>query len=443
MPRPNRRRPLTAPPAMLLAGLLAAVCASGCSAFRPIQGVPAAALSNEYRLPTRSGRTTIDLSLLGQSPPTDYRLDAGDVLGVLIDGTIGGSDVEPVPVATTSAPGVQPSIGYPIEVDRNGTVTLPRIGPTPVRGKTLEEVRETFRQVSQVNDGEAGGRVIVNIQKPRTYKVLVIRQEAGRDTGVDQLLANGPSDVMRRGLGQVVELKAYENDVLHALTATGGLPALDAENAVYVVRQNPVAPPLPPPAPPAYGGHSSPPSPDFGAGFVGSNGPAKITRIPLKGFPGEPLPFTPADVVLQDGDVVYIESRSEDFFYTSGLFGGGQYQLPRDYDLDALGAVAIVQASSRNASAPTKAVGGRAALNKDVTVGASKLIILRPQPDGSHLPIEVDLYDAVHDPRQRVIIRPGDHLVLQYSRTEACAAFVERHFLEGLVLGVASSLFYR
>ena len=53
------------------------------------------------------------------------------------------------------------------------------------------------------------------------------------------------------------------------------------------------------------------------------------------------------------------------------------------------------------------------------------------------------VYDAVHDPRQRVIIRPGDHLVLQYSRTEACAAFVERHFLEGLVLGVASSLFYR
>jgi len=441
MPRPSRRRPLATAPALLLAGLVAAACASGCSAFRPISGVPAVALSDEYRLPTRSGKTTIDLSLLGQSPPADYRLDAGDVLGVLIDGTIGGSDVEPVPVATVSAPGVQPSIGYPIEVDRNGTVTLPRIGPVPVRGKTLEEVRQTFRQVAQVNDGDAGGRVIVNIQKPRTYKVLVIRQETGRDTGVDQLLANGPSDVTRRGLGQVVELQAYENDVLHALTATGGLPALDAENAVYVVRQDPGPPSAPPPAE-HFGGHSPPPSDGFG-GSVGPAGPAKVTRIPLKGYPGEPLAFSPGDVILQDGDVVYIESRTEDFFYTSGLFGGGQYQLPRDYDLDALGAVAIVQASIRNSNSPTKAVGGRSALNKDVTVGASKLIILRPQPDGSHLPIEVDLYDAVHDPRQRVIIRPGDHLVLQYSRTEACAAFVERHFLEGLVLGVASSLFYR
>lgn len=438
MPGPIRRRSLATAPAAVLA-LSLVTCAAGCSAFRPIDGIPAGALSDEYRAPTRSGRTTIDLSLLGQAPCGEYRLDAGDVLGVVIDGMI-GADVDPVPVATVSGPGVQPSIGYPIEVDRNGSVSLPRVGSIPVRGRTLDEVRDMFRDVAQLNEGETGGRVIVNIQKKRTYKILVIRQESGRDTGVDQLLSNGPSDVMRRGLGQVIELPAYENDVLHALTATGGMPALNAENAVYVVRQNGAAITATSPDP-AWGGHSPPPSGAFLPG--GPAGPAKVTRIPLRGYPGEPLAFSPADVLLYDGDVVYIESRAEDFFYTSGLFGGGQYQLPRDYDLDSLGAVAIVQASIRNSNSPAKSIGGGSALNKDVTVGASKLIVLRPQPDGTNLPIEIDLYDAIHDPRQRVLIRPGDHLVLQYSRAEACAAFVERHFLDGLVLGIASSLFYR
>lgn len=443
MSRPRRRRSLLAPPALLLAVLVVAACASGCSAFRPINGIPAGALPDEYRLPTRSGKTTIDLALLGQTRPDDYRLDSGDVLAVLIDGMLGGADVEPVPVATVNAPGVQPSIGYPIEIDRNGTITLPRVGAIPVRGRTLDEVRVLVRDVAKVGDGPLAGRVMVTIQKKRTYKILVMRHETGRDTGVDQLLNNLPSDVMRRGLGQVVELPAYENDVLHALTATGGLPALEAENAVYVVRQN-GAPTVASTEPgPAWGGHTPPPDLAFGHGAIPElAGQQQITRIPLRGYPGEPPAFSPADVILQDGDVVFIESRATDFFYTSGLFGGGQYQLPRDYDLDALGAVAIVQASVRNTYAPTKAVGGRSALNKDVTVGASKLIILRPQPDGTNLPIEVDLYDAVHDPRQRVVIRPGDHLVLQYSRAEACAAFVERHFLEGLVLGAASSLFY-
>ena len=151
--------------------------------------------------------------------------------------------------------------------------------------------------------------------------------------------------------------------------------------------------------------------------------------------------FGPADVILQNGDVVFIENRTTDFFFTSGLLGGGQYQLPRDYDLDVLGALSIVQGNPKG-NIQTKAVGGRSSLNKDVTVEASRLVILRPQPDGSTLPIEIDLYDAIHNPRERILIQPGDHLILQYTRLEACAAFVERHLFEGLVLGAASSIFY-
>ena len=34
----------------------------------------------------------------------------------------------------------------------------------------------------------------------------------------------------------MVELPTYENDLLHALTATGGLPGVDAQNEVWIFR---------------------------------------------------------------------------------------------------------------------------------------------------------------------------------------------------------------
>src|SRR5262249_35985874 len=69
-----------------------------------------------------------------------------------------------------------------------------------------------------------------------------------------------------------------------------------------------------------------------GAGVVADFG-AHVTRIPLRLRKGQPPPFRPEDVILQNGDVVYIPSRDADVFYTGGLLFTGQYALPRDYDL--------------------------------------------------------------------------------------------------------------
>ncbi len=62
-----------------------------------------------------------------------------------------------------------------------------------------------------------------------------------------------------------------------------------------------------------------------------------ILKIPLRLPPGVIPSFRPDDVILKDGDVVYIESRDAEVFYTGGLLPGGEYQIPRDYDLDVLG----------------------------------------------------------------------------------------------------------
>ncbi len=60
-------------------------------------------------------------------------------------------------------------------------------------------------------------------------------------------------------------------------------------------------------------------------------------------------------------------------------------------------------------------------------------------PNGTQVPIRVDLYRALRHPDERVLIQPGDYLLLQYTKLEACGAFFERHLLEGALFGVAAA----
>lgn len=163
-----------------------------------------------------------------------------------------------------------------------------------------------------------------------------------------------------------------------------------------------------------------------------------VTKIPVRLAPGEQTRFTERDIILEDGDIVFIESRDTEIFYTGGLLGGGQYTLPRDYDLDVLGAIAIAQAGRANAGA-TRTTGGITALNNDVTISASQAIILPKMPNGSQVPIKVDLYHALPHTDERVLMQPGDYLLLQYTPLQACGAFFERHLLEGALFGVAAA----
>jgi hypothetical protein len=100
-------------------------------------------------------------------------------------------------------------------------------------------------------------RILVSLQKPRSYRILVIRQEAGSGRGNVGASDEDLGQRDKRGTGRVVHLAAYRNDVLNALTETGGLPGLDARNTIYVIRrgtaagcQRTGAPPLPQTVPP-------------------------------------------------------------------------------------------------------------------------------------------------------------------------------------------------
>jgi len=173
-------------------------------------------------------------------------------------------------------------------------------------------------------------------------------------------------------------------------------------------------------------------------GDVSLNGP-HVVKIPLRFAPGESPHIDEQDIILYNGDIVYIESRGQEVFYTGGLLGGGQYPLP-DYDITVLDALSIAQSQGQGGGSG-RSVGGVSALNGDVTVSASTVIVLRTLADGSRVPIEVDLKRVKQDmtSRENILVQPGDHLILQYSKCEAVFAFLERHLLEGALFGVAAA----
>lgn len=633
---------------------------TGCAAFRPIKGVPARYVPDEFRGPSRSGQQTIDLSLLRQTPPPTHLVDTGDLLAIYIEGILGKTNEHP-PVYFPVTQDVVPTIGFPLPVREDGTISLPLVGSVSVRGLTLVDVEERIRRAYTADRQilvPGRDRIFVALQRPRTHRVLVIRQEASNEVTIGQV-GTLNLGTLKRGTGKVVNLPAYKNDVLNALAETGGLPGTDAENAIYVIRAPhrsrgvptvdhsalpkelaarqttgvvirgqdpgwgspnravnplgnyrqsgspgfsvppatpalpapipdpsmgpipaqphlaqpyqapagqfspyqqpqpyqvqpsqpnvplaptnpqahqpvpvPMLPPQPvpnvqspqwrqgaaapgtpaqlqpyplqsqpmttapevPPAPqwgpggqlqgqpyttapqtanpawnPAYQGMSpqtmsadpyssglqstmAPPvfgqeSAAWAAGMGGieigdSLDGRHIIRIPIRLGPGERTDITESDIILEDGDIVFIESRDTEVFYTGGLLGGGQYTLPRDYDLDVLAAIAIAQGRQNGGgggSRATQSIGGQSALNGDVSISASRIVVLRPLPDGSQIPVSINLYDALRNPSERIIIQPGDYILLQYTKAEAVGAFIERHLLEGALFSVASS----
>jgi hypothetical protein len=143
----------------------------------------------------------------------------------------------------------------------------------------------------------------------------------------------------------------------------------------------------------------------------------RLIKIPLRVCPGQPLPFGPDDVVLQQGDVVFVESRETEFFYVGGYLDGGQIPLPRDYDLDILGAIAL--ANGRVAGPPGRNPTATAFRSgPGHIIPPSRAIVVRKYPNGQQLKMEVNLKAALDNPRERIIIQPADLVLLQYTMPE-------------------------
>jgi hypothetical protein len=274
--------------------------------------------------------------------------------------------------------------------------------------------------------------ILVTLVRKRTTRVLVIRQDSSnRNSSIQQAgrvrstvrITGGAEELLggrREGTGTTLDLPAYENDVLNAITRSGGLPGLDAVNEIIIQRGyingRPGASILPEPLGPGKKlTDSIEPLP-----LPPENG---IVRIPLRIYPGQEPPFRPEDIILHPGDIVFIEARDSEVFYTGGLLPSGEYPLPRDYDLDVVEAVVQVGGPLINGGLNSDNFSG-AIVGQGLGNPSPKLLtVVRRTPTGELLPISIDLSEATRDPSQRLLVQPGDLLVLQETPEQAVVRY--------------------
>src|SRR5205085_6845275 len=112
---------------LLLAIGVGVGCASLSNPTLP-DAIPVNRLPPEVFGKSREAEKTIPLTLLRQEQPKNYLLDAGDILGIFIEGVMGNrGDNPPIVNVAPSYTGTPPppAVGFPVPVQEDGTVTLP------------------------------------------------------------------------------------------------------------------------------------------------------------------------------------------------------------------------------------------------------------------------------------------------------------------------------
>lgn len=401
---------------------------SGCTAIlSPIETIPANRVPREFLAEPQANKIPIDVSRLRIDKPEFYILDNEDVLGVFIDGVLGQFDAPPpvqLPQFQNNSD-LPPAIGFPVPIREDGTVTLPFVEPIPLAGLTIQQAEELIKRAYFGGPApllQDQARVIVTLLLERTYRVFVIRSDLGQFGGGQARTGRLGTGVSARAdessRGFVLNLPAYQNDVLNALAITGGLPGVNAQSDIRVLRGDRVSIANRDSQIREFYRTNKPE--DFPYGLV-PNVPddSNTLKIPLRLNPGQVPNFRKEDIELRDGDIVYVDNRETEVYYTGGLLGGGEFLLPRDYDLDVLGAVSL----SGTTLGVGRPGGGGAIGNAAGSVPPSNLIVLRRIPGGRQIAIRVDLTDAINDPSSRILVVPGDTLILRFKPQEELVNF--------------------
>ena len=409
---------------LLTGGLITS--AVGCQTYGPTNLTPAKDVLNASCCRPDT-ETEINFLALRQTPPEQYVLDKGDILGIYIQGITGDKDVPP-PVNFPSGrdEDLDPGLGYPVPVRDDGYISLPLVTPIRVTGLTLSQAERKIVGAYTKDKKillEGNEKIIVTLMKRRTYNVLVIREDGSSGNSNNNIRRNEvfvDDEISSESFS--IELPAYENDVRHALSETGGLPGQRALNEIVVLRggQN-------------QGTNGSfiqaVGAPNFG-GMAATIDGANAIHIPIRGEAGSFPNISEQDITLNDGDIVYIKGRERDVFYTGGLLEGGRFPLPRDYDIDVLEAIAIAGGSGTGSAG---SAGGSIRLGQ--VKPATQITVLR-KCGCEQVAIDVDLRYALADPSERVIIQPGDLIVLEYRQNELFINTVAQVFTFGGIFNV-------
>ena len=200
----------------------------------PVDQVPASFLQPQQP------KSLNEISHLQRPAVTTYTIDTGDTLAIFVEGILGALDENPpvqIPLPDSNLP---PSIGFPVPVREDG-IDLPQIGKVPVKGLTVAQVEALVKRVYTEGSTpvlQKENRILVTLFRERTYRVTVVRQDLPRQSTT--AVANRQRGIAQRfdksARTTVLQLPAYQNDVLTALLRTGGLPGLNAKSAVRIER---------------------------------------------------------------------------------------------------------------------------------------------------------------------------------------------------------------
>jgi hypothetical protein len=102
------------------------------------------------------------------------------------------------------------------------------------------------------------------------------------------------------------------------------------------------------------------------------------------------------------------------------MLRAGEHQLPRDYDIDVFEAMAIAGYGIGRSGQGGGGMGGFAPMTG---IMPTQMFIMRRRNDGSQYTIEVDIRKAVNNECERILIAPGDKLMLRYRPREEIANF--------------------
>ena len=404
-----------------------AIVIAGCSSpCGPTVKHPASSVRNASCCNT-TPTEKINFLTLRRTPPDEYILEGGDTLGIYVQGITGDKDTPP-PVHFPSDESMEPALGYPVPIRDDGYISLPLLPPVRLKGMTLGQAEARIREAYTKDRKillEGSDKIIVTLMKRRTYNVLVIREDISDQRSFSVRSNETFIDDNNQGQTTSIDLAAYENDVLHALSETGGMPSENAKNEIVVIR-----------------GAMNDPEFDSGGIVQAIGAPvqggtesqflsgANVVRIPIESAPGAIPRLTEEQITLEDGDVVYIEGRTREVFYTGGLLEGGRYPLPRDYEIDVIEAMSLA-----GGNAATTAGSNGQGLRGGGLLPATQLTVYR-KSGCNQCAIEVDLRCAFASPSERVIVQPGDMLVLEYRRKELAVNTIAQVFTFGGIFNV-------
>jgi len=372
--------------------------------------IPVSQTPSSVRVLPKANHILTDPSRLRRNKPAVYRLDQGDTLAVFVEGVLGELDSNPPVQFPTAGSDLPPSIGVPVPVLSDGTISLPQVPRFSVRGLTVLQVEALIKRAYLGGDDpllKKDNRIIVSLMQKRTYSVTVVRQDQPSQSQVLRQNRSVTTRSDRSSRVEVLQLTADENDVFNALVQSGGLPGVNAEPNVRVQQTTRYRP--------LSGNGEFARSGQGGGGFPrssaaefprsGRSGAASVgqnySTIPLRQNAGSRRGSTirSEDVTLRDGAIVRVQSRGPDVYYTGGLLGGGEFPLPRDTDLDVTQAVAIA--------------GGNLGGGSNGQLAATDLTVLRRLSGNRQIAIGVDLRRALVDRTQRILVAPGDTLILR------------------------------